>query len=319
MRDAFVRQLTQGAERDSRIMLMAGDIGFGVLTDFAQRFPQQFLNAGVAEQNMTGVACGLGLGGRVVFTYSLANFNTLRCLEQIRNDVCYHNANVKFVSVGGGFSYGQLGMSHYATEDIAILRTLPNMRVIVPSGIWESAEATRALCLDPGPAYLRLDKAVANSEPRPGERFVLGVARVLRPGFDVAIIAAGSIVVEALTAADDLRQLGVGCRVISMHSIKPLDSDVIFAAARETCGIVTLEEHTIVGGLGTAVAEVCMEAGVVPGFFIRMGLRDVYASIVGDQNFLRAHFRIDAASIKQRITDALGLEMLGRTADVSSR
>src|SRR5438477_1337258 len=130
MRDQFVKTLTALAETNSRIMLVTGDLGFGVLTGFKERFPRQHLNVGVAEQNMTGVATGLALEGRIVFTYSIANFPTLRCLEQVRNDVCYHEANVKIVSIGGGFSYGALGISHHATEDLAIFRALPNMAVV---------------------------------------------------------------------------------------------------------------------------------------------------------------------------------------------
>ena len=171
MRDAFVAELTAAAEHDPRIILITGDLGFGVLTKFAERFPRQFINAGVAEQNMTAMACGLALEGRKVFTYSIANFATLRCLEQIRNDVCYHNADVTVVSVGGGFSYGQLGMSHFATEDIAILRALPNMTVLAPTGVWEAAQATKAIIAGRGPAYFRLDKGKAASDPRPGEQY----------------------------------------------------------------------------------------------------------------------------------------------------
>src|SRR5438477_2359167 len=150
MRDQFVKTLTALAETNSLIMLVTGDLGFGVLTGFKERFPRQYLNVGVAEQNLTGLATGLALEGRVVFTYSIGNFPTLRCLEQIRNDVCYHNVDVKVVSIGAGFSYGPLGISHHATEDISILRALPNMTVVSPCDLWEVAEATRALVDRPG-------------------------------------------------------------------------------------------------------------------------------------------------------------------------
>ncbi len=152
MRDAFFHSLLQLAAEDERIYLLSGDLGFGVADEFRRRFPARFLNAGVAEQNMTGVAAGLALAGKIVFTYSIANFPTLRCLEQIRNDVCAHNANVKIVAVGGGLAYGALGPSHHATEDLAILRALPNMVVVAPGDPLEAAQATAAIARMPGPA-----------------------------------------------------------------------------------------------------------------------------------------------------------------------
>jgi len=305
VRTAFIETLTEAAERDPRIMLITGDLGFGVLTEFADRFPKQFLNAGVAEQNMTALACGLALEGRKVFTYSIANFATLRCLEQIRNDVCYHDADVTAVAVGGGFSYGQLGMSHFATEDLAILRALPNMRVLAPTGRWEAREVVKALVATRGPAYLRLDKDAAPSDRREGELFVMGKVRVLREGRDATLIATGGVLTEALTAADRLESSGISARIVAVHSVKPLDAAAIAAAARETRGIVTVEEHTIVGGLGAAVAEACLEEGAVPGFFIRIGLRDQYPTVVGDQQYLRAACGIDAPTIEQRVLDAV--------------
>src|SRR6185437_7546990 len=159
MRDAFFDALVELAEHDDRVHLVVGDLGFGVTKTFAQRFPRRFLNAGVAEQNMTGVAAGLALSGKVVFTYSIANFPVMRCLEQIRNDVCYHTLNVKIVAVGGGMAYGTAGCSHYALEDLAVLQALPNMTVIAPGDPVEVAWATRAIVAQPGPCYLRLGKA----------------------------------------------------------------------------------------------------------------------------------------------------------------
>src|SRR6185437_12163498 len=169
MRDAFIRALAEMAEADRRVLLVTGDLGFGVFDQYRRRFPGQFLNAGVAEQNMTMVATGLALEGRVVFTYSIANFPTLRCLEQIRSDAAYHQANLKVVAIGGGFSYGALGISHHATEDLAILRALPGITVLAPGDLWEAEQATRVLAATPGTAYLRLDKSHARTGPGPGE------------------------------------------------------------------------------------------------------------------------------------------------------
>ncbi len=284
MRDAFVRELTRLAEQNDRIMLITGDLGFGVLDDFAKRFPKQFVNAGIAEQNMTAIACGLALEGRQVFTYSIANFTTLRCLEQIRNDVCYHDADVKIVSVGGGFSYGPLGMSHFATEDLAIMRALPNMRVVAPTDPWEAAQLTEQLAHSPGPAYLRLDKGSAGNVEQTA---VLGKSRVVREGSDISIVAIGAILREVMRAADVLGERGISSRILAIHTLKPLDAAALIAASRETGGIVTVEEHTVLGGLGGAVAETLLDAGAAPRYFHRIGLFDQFPTIVGDQDYLR--------------------------------
>src|SRR3954463_8773160 len=187
MRDHFVKRLSQLAAADPRIVLLTADLGFGVLTDFAAKFPKQFLNVGVAEQNMTGVATGLALEGRIVFTYSIGNFPTLRCLEQIRNDAAYHDANVNVVSVGGGFSYGALGMSHHAMEDLSIMRAIPGITVVAPGDDWETAESVTALAQAPGTTYLRLDKSTAGRTQRDGEIFQIGRARRLKEGTDATL------------------------------------------------------------------------------------------------------------------------------------
>ena len=309
MRDSFIARLHSLAAEDPRLFLITGDLGFKVLDQYIADYPAQFLNAGVAEQNMTAVGAGLALEGRVVFTYSIANFPILRCLEHLRNDVCYHDANLKAVAVGGGFSYGQLGFSHHATEDIAILRALPNMMVVSPGDRWEAAEATEALVNTPGPAYLRLDKGGPKENTnRPGERFVLGKARQLRDGDAMTIISTGGVLDEVLDAEARLAAEGLPCRVLSMHTIKPLDVDAILDAARSTGGIVTVEEHNVIGGLGGAVAEACLEGGVAPRAFTRLGLNDVYSTIVGSQKYLRAHYGMDAPAICAAVHRLLGKE-----------
>ncbi len=301
MRDAFIAELTTLAEQDPSVMLITGDLGFGVLTDFAARFPDQFLNAGVAEQNMTGLAAGLALEGHKVYTYSIANFTTLRPLEQVRNDICYHNADVTLVSVGGGFSYGQLGMSHFATEDMAILRALPNMNVIAPVDPWETRCLTQQMAEKPGPKYLRLDKGQGGSSEEP---VTLGQIRTVREGTDVTLLAVGAILSEALKAAEILAQNGVEARVLAVHSLKPLDTQTVLAAARQTGGLVTIEEHTVIGGLGAAVAECCLENDAAPGFFRRIGLPDIYPTVVGDQDYLRGVYHMDAEAIVKTVLKA---------------
>lgn len=298
MRDAFVQELVEVAESDSRVMVVTGDLGYGVLNRFRERFPDRFINAGVAEQNMTGVAVGLALEGRVVFTYSIANFGTLRCLEQIRNDACYHDADVKVVAVGGGFSYGALGISHHATEDLSVMRALPNITVVAPGTLWEARQAARALVNTPGTAYIRIDKSAARDEADTGKReFSLGKARVVRKGSDVTLASTGGIQGEVLAAAEQLARMGVGARVLSFHTLKPLDVESLTVAAMETGGLVTIEEHTVEGGFGGAVAEALLEVGAIPCCFRRVGLRAGFSSIVGSQAYLRQVYGIHAGAI----------------------
>jgi transketolase len=300
MRDAFVARLAQLAEADPQVFLVTGDLGFGVLTKFAEKHPKQFLNVGVAEQNMTGVATGLALDGRVVFTYSIANFPTLRCLEQVRNDAAYHGAGVKVVAIGGGFSYGQLGMSHHATEDLAILRAIPEITVVSPGCLWEAEEATSAIARVPGTCYLRLDKSDAGRTNRPGERFELGKVRTIRQGDDVTLVTTGGILGVALEAADRLAAEGIRARVLSVHCLRPFDQETVLRACRETGGLITVEEHVVEGGLGGLVAETCLESGVIPRGFARIGIRGGFASVVGSQSYLRTRYGLDAPAIVVR-------------------
>jgi len=301
MRDRFIACLCRLAERNDRIILVTGDLGFRVFDEYRARFPLQFLNVGVAEQNMIGVATGLALEGRIPFCYSIGNFSTLRCLEQIRNDACYHDANVNVVCMGGGFSYGALGISHHATEDLAIMRAIPGITVLAPGDLWEASEAAEALVSTPGAGYLRLDKSSAGDTQRPGEIFQIGKARVLRKGEDAALVASGGILEVALEAADSLAPEGIYSTVLSVHSLKPFDVEAICEVAEKTGGIVTLEEHTALGGLGGLVAETLLEEGVYPGFFYRMGLRSEFSSVVGTQEYLRQHYGLDKEAVKQKV------------------
>jgi len=307
MRDTFVGVLTELAPAHPELMVLTGDLGFGVLNRFIAEFPDQYLNMGVAEQNMSGVAAGLALEGRAVFTYSIGSFPTLRSLEQIRNDICYHSANVKIVCIGGGMSYGPVGFSHHATEDLAMLRSLPGMRVLSPGDLWEAAEVTRYLLEQDGPAYLRLDKSAAPLTTRHGEMFQPNKIRVVRKGSHITLAATGGILGEAILAADTLADEGIGCRVLSVHTIKPLDTNELIAAAKQTEGIVSIEEHAVEGGLGGAIAESLMEAGVYPGFFVRMGLRNTFSAVIGTQAYLRHVYGLDAASIVHTVRTKLGV------------
>jgi len=307
MRAAFIRALLDLAERDDRIYLVVGDLGYSIVEPFVARFPARFLNVGVAEQNMTGIAAGMALCGKVVFTYSIANFPTLRCVEQIRNDVCYHNADVKIVSVGGGLGYGALGITHHATEDIAVMRALPHTVVVAPGDPIEAELATRAVVEQPGPCYLRLGKS---GEPRihqPGVDFSLGKAITVREGDDLCLIATGSMLSSAVKVAELLSRDGIQARVLSMHTIKPLDTEAVLGAARETSAIVTLEEHSVTGGLGSAVAETLAEFNDVRVAFKRLGLPPMFTSQVGSHDYLKAVYSLSVEEILKSLGPILEL------------
>lgn len=305
MRTVFFDQLTAAARHDPDIVLITADIGFAVAEPFIAACPDQFINVGVAEQNMAGIAAGIALGGARVFTYSIANFPTLRCLEQIRNDIAYHHADVTVVAVGGGMAYGALGMSHHATEDIAIMRAVPNIAVAAPGDPVETGAVMADLLANGGPAYLRLGKA--------GEKVVHGgPVRLMRgdsvpvreAGGEIVIFSTGGILDVAVKAADRLTEAGVTTDVRSFPWINPLDIAAVRDAAKRYRAIVTVEEHSVVGGLGSAIAETMTE---LPGAvqIIRVGLPNRTFSLVGDQDYLRAAHGLDPDAISERVLDHL--------------
>lgn len=286
MRTAFIEELIAIAEKDDRVWLVCGDLGYSVLEAFSERFPDRYLNAGVAEQNMTGIAAGLALTGKVVFTYSIANFPIMRCLEQIRNDVCYHKLDVKVVAVGGGLAYGSHGYTHHAVEDLAIMSAMPNMTVVAPGDPVEARAVTAALAATPGPAYLRLGKAGETTWHKQPLDFRLGHAIKIREGRDLTLISTGGVLGIAIGAARRLDDMGCFTRLLSMPSLVPLDVDAIARAANETAAIITIEEHGI-GGLGTMTAEVLASArSAVPFYPLRLNRDPIRLS--GSQEQLRA-------------------------------
>ena len=301
MRDTFVRTLIELAKQDSRIELVTGDLGFGVLKPFWEQLPDQFTNAGIAEQNMTTLAAGMAMEGKIVFTYSIGNFPTLRCLEQIRNDCAYHNANVKVVCVGGGFVYGSLGMSHQATEDLAILRALPDVAVLAPGDLLEAEEATKAIAAYPGTCYLRLGRGGEKRIHDHIHGFKIGKAIKVRDGKKVVIFTTGAIFDEIHDAYAMLLSQGYEAAVYTFPTVKPIDKEVIENCAKEFELIVTCEEHNIVGGFGSAVAEVLAEMEGKRARLMRIGLNDLYCTRVGDQKYLRSQYGMDGKAIAAKI------------------
>lgn len=297
MRDAFVKTIVEIAKKNKNVELVTGDLGFGVLKPFWEQCPNQFTNAGIAEQNMTGLAAGMALSGKIVFTYSIGNFPTLRCLEQIRNDCAYHNANVKIVCVGGGFSYGSLGMSHQATEDIAIMRALPNVAVFAPGDLVEAEEITKAIVNYPGTCYLRLGRGGEKRIHDKIENFEIGKALKIKDGKDIAIFSTGAIFDEVIEAYDELVKNGISPIVYTFPTIKPIDKETIINIAKQCNFIFTVEEHNVVGGFGSAVSEVVAELGNSKAIVEVIGLHDLYSSKVGNQKFLRKEYCLDSNSI----------------------
>ena len=300
MRDTFFKTLIDLADKNPDLEVVTGDLGFGVLKPFWEAHPNQIINAGIAEQNLTSVAAGMALEGKTVFTYSIGNFPTLRCLEQIRNDCAYHKANVKIVCVGGGFVYGSLGMSHHATEDIAIMRSLPDVTVLCPGDLVEAEAVTRAIADYPGTCYVRLGRGGEKRIHEALPDFKIGKAIPVSKGERVAIFSTGAIFEEIEEARELLENSGINPTIYTFPTVKPIDTGVIKDVAATHDIIVTCEEHNLSGGFGSAVAEVLAE---IPHHarLVRIGMNDEYSTIVGDQKYLRHQYGMSGEKIAERI------------------
>lgn len=310
MRDTVIRTLIEEAKKNKDIELITGDLGFGVLKPFYEQLPNQFTNAGIAEQSMTGIAAGMALSGKTVFTYSIGNFPTLRCVEQIRNDCAYMKANVKIICVGGGFVYGSLGMSHQATDDIAIIRALPDVTVVCPGDPTEAAEAVKAIINTEGTVYLRLGRGGEKKIHESIESFSIGKAIKLKePKADsekkIALFSTGAILEEAYEAAQMLENEGIGVEQYSFHTVKPIDKEVIKQCAKNYDYIVTVEEHNVVGGFASAISEVLSETDEKVKL-IKIGIPDEYCTAVGNQNYLRSLYGMRAEQIAKRVKEEIG-------------
>ncbi|MDO9464457.1 MAG: transketolase C-terminal domain-containing protein [bacterium] len=306
MRPAFNKTLVELAREDERIFLVLADIGFNAVEPFANEFPDRFFNVGVAEQDMTGIACGLALEGNIAFTYTIGNFVSIRCLEQVRNDVCYHNVNVKIIAIGGGVAYGALGSSHHCEQDLAIMRSLPNLIVLSPGDAVETRLLTRAIAAHNGPCYMRVGRGKELVVHKSDPDLEIGKAITMREGNDLTLISTGDMLPYVMDASESLEQNRINARVLSMHTIKPLDKEAIISAARQTGAIITIEEHNILGGLGGAVAEILVESDCHKVPFKRMGLNDAFCKKIGCQKYLRKEYGLSVEDIVNTATSVTG-------------
>jgi transketolase len=303
MRNAFIDELTLLAEKNEKIFLIVGDLGFGVIENFEQRFPKQFLNAGVAEQNMMGMAAGLASAGYQVFVYSIANFPVFRCLEQIRNDICYQELNVSIVSIGAGLSYGTLGYSHHAIDDIGVMRALPGMTIYSPADPIETRLALNSSIAIKTPKYFRLGKS--------GEPSLFNTTASSFPnwtnlveGNQLLLLTTGTITIEAIAAAEILNADGIEISVYSIPVLKPFLIDVSLFEKYQN--ILVVEEHSILGGLGSIVSEQISQNGLQKNLSL-LGLPDLVHHELGSQKYLRNHFKIDSLGIVKRVRKMLGV------------
>lgn len=304
MRYTFVKTLIAEAKKNKSIMLLTGDLGYTVFEEFRDKFPDRFINVGVAEQNMMGIATGLALDGKIVFAYSIAAFSTMRPFEQIRSNIAGHNASVVIVGSGAGLSYGTASITHQAVEDISLMRGIPGMTVLCPADPVETDWATRMSIKIKKPVYLRLGKkgepVLYNKTPK----LKIGQGYVLKEGKDVAIFATGNIVANTLEAAKMLEKEKIQACVISMHTISPIDKKIIQDFSQKFRLLVTIEEHNITGGLGSAVAEVMAE-DKNKAKLLRIGIPDRFVFEIGSHEFLRDKLGLTAKKLADRISAAL--------------
>lgn len=303
MRNTFIDTLCEEAASNPNIWLLTADLGYSVMERFAERFPERYVNVGVAEQNMMGVAAGLALSGKIPVTYSIVNFATMRCLEQIRNDVCYHRANVKMVAVGAGYAYGAQGYTHHGVEDMAVMRALPGLTLIAPADPIETRLAVQSMLKLAGPVYLRLGRGGEKTLHAATPAFAIGRALEMRRGQDVALIACGSMLEVAIAAADKLAEQNVRATVVSMHTVKPLDADCVVNLASAVKAIVTLEEHGSVGGLGSAVADILAPLRQRPAF-AKIAAPDEVCHAIGAQAHMRKRLGDVEATALRLLRDA---------------
>jgi transketolase len=306
MRNAFADELTKLGDEDSRVVMLSGDIGNRLFDKFRAAHAERFFNCGVAEANMMGVAAGMAMSGLRPVAYTITPFVTTRCLEQIRVDVCYHEAPVVIVAVGAGLSYSGLGPTHHSCEDISFLRSIPNMVVICPGDAWEVRAALRAALAQNRPVYIRMGK---KGEPLvhdgiPAD-FAIGRAITVEDGRDVCLLSTGNMLPDSVEVAKRLKKNGVSAKTISFHTVKPLDDFCLEKAFTDFPLVATIEEHSLIGGLGSAVAEWVIDNAIAPSKFLRFGTKDAFFKKSGGQRYAREQLGLASHQIAGRILESL--------------
>ena len=306
MRNAFADELTKLGTEDARVVMLSGDIGNRLFDKFKDKHPSRFFNCGVAEANMMGVAAGMAMNGLRPVAYTITPFVTTRCLEQIRTDVCYHEAPVTIVAVGAGLAYSGLGPTHHACEDISFLRSIPNMVVICPGDAFEVRGALRAALQQDRPVYIRMGK---KGEPvvhkGPIVDFKIGKAITIKEGSDVCLLSTGNMLPEAVEAAHVLKEKGISAEAVSFHTVKPLDEDRLKQAFSRFKLVATLEEHSLIGGFGAAVSEWLADTGTPHRKFLRFGTPDAFFKKSGEQEYAREVLGLTGHQIAEKILHTL--------------
>ena len=304
MRNAFAAEILAAAAADERVVMLSGDIGNRLFDKFKERFDDRFFNCGVAEANMIGVAAGLAMSGLRPVAYTIVPFLTTRCLEQIRIDLCYHRVPAILVGVGGGLSYASLGATHHSCEDIAFMRILPEMTVLCPGDSWEVRAALRAALKHDGPVYIRIGKKGEPLVHREVPAFVIGKAIVLSEGADVCLLSTGNVLPLAVKAGELLRARGVSARVVSFHTVKPLDEELLLDSFSRFKAVVTIEEHSRLGGFGGSVAEWLADHPGLKARLVRVGTEDAFLHEVGEQDFARERCGLTPGAIADKAASA---------------
>jgi len=305
LREAFANQIEALSASDERIVLLSGDIGNRMFDNFKKKFPDRFYNCGVAEANMTGMAAGMALCGLRPVTYTITAFNTIRCLEQIRLDVCYQNLPVIIVGVGGGLSYASLNATHHSLEDIACLRVLPNMTVICPGDAWEVRAALRASIELEGPVYIRMAKKNEPLVHKDIPKFIIGKGLVVKTGTDICFLNCGSLLPFAMDAAELLMEKGISVQVVSMHTVKPLDEELLQNVFSKYSHVFTLEEHAMLGGFGGSVAEWCSDQENLKAKLSRIGTGDFFMYEAGEKDYAQDFFSITTNHIVNKVINSI--------------
>jgi transketolase len=306
MRNAFADELTKLGNEDPRIVMLSGDIGNRLFDKFKDKHPSRFFNCGVAEANMMGVAAGMAMNGLRPVAYTITPFVTTRCLEQIRTDVCYHEAPVTIVAVGAGLAYSGLGPTHHACEDISFLRSIPNMVVVCPGDAFEMRGALRAAMQQNHPVYIRMGK---KGEPvvhkGPIADFKIGKAITIAEGTDVCLLSTGNMLPEAIGAAHKLKDKGISAEVVSFHTVKPLDDECLKSAFARFKLVTTIEEHSLIGGFGAAVSEWLVDTETKYRKFLRFGTPDAFFKKSGEQEYAREVLGLTGHQIADKIIHML--------------